>query len=222
MTSGYTSSDLEKLYRNRFEGKSTYRTRVWGALANFFGRWIAKDARVLDVGAGYCEAINAFHGSAKYAMDLNPETAERANPDVQVMQQNCCLPWSLNPGSLDVIFSSNFLEHLPDKAAVSALLNQAFRSLRPGGRIILLGPNIRFVQGEYWDFFDHHVALTDRSLKEALVSEGFTVEYCAPRFLPYTMSDGREYPLVFLRLYLRMPWAWRIFGKQFLVVASKP
>jgi hypothetical protein len=25
-----------------------------------------------------------------------------------------------------------------------------------------------------------------------------------------------------VRLYLRLPWAWRFFGKQFLVIARKP
>jgi hypothetical protein len=34
------------------------------------------------------------------------------------------------------------------------------------------------------------------------------------------MSGGPRYPLAFLCAYLKLPLAWRIFGKQFLVVAS--
>jgi hypothetical protein len=56
---------------------------------------------------------------------------------------------------------------------------------------------------------------------EALVGCGFHIDVCHARFLPYTMSAGREYPIWILRAYLSFPIAWRIFGKQFLIVASK-
>jgi hypothetical protein len=36
------------------------------------------------------------------------------------------------------------------------------------------------------------------------------------------MSAGREYPVFAVRAYLSMPFVWRFFGKQFLVVAQKP
>jgi hypothetical protein len=35
------------------------------------------------------------------------------------------------------------------------------------------------------------------------------------------MVNRRHPPLFLVGLYLRMPWAWRFFGKQFLVIASK-
>ena len=85
-----------------------------------------------------------------------------------------------------------------------------------------MGPNIKYVPGEYWDFFDHYVELTELSLAEALLHCGFEIEKCVGRFLPYTMSRGREYPAWALRLYLAMPAVWPVFGKQFLVIAQKP
>src|SRR6202030_4716595 len=100
------------------------------------------------------------------------------------------------------------LEHLPDKAAVSAVLSHAHRCLKPGGRFIAMGPNIKYVPGAYWDFFDHYVALTELSLSEALSTSQFEIEKCVARFLPYTMSDGRQYPMSVLRLYLAMPFVW--------------
>jgi hypothetical protein len=36
------------------------------------------------------------------------------------------------------------------------------------------------------------------------------------------MSQGPHYPLVLLRLYLRLRIAWRILGRQFLLIARKP
>ncbi len=47
--------------------------------------------------------------------------------------------------------------------------------LRPGGRLLVLQPNIRFVGGAYWDFVDHHLPLTDRTLVEACESLGFEI-----------------------------------------------
>jgi len=151
-------------------------------------------------------------------MDLNPAGRERVGPDVRFLEQDCSEPWPLKEAALDVVFTSNFLEHLPDKAAVARTLAEARRCLRPGGRLICLGPNVRFVPGAYWDFWDHNVPLTDQSLGEAMRLAGFEIERSLDRFLPYTMSQGRHPPVAMLRLYLRLPWAWRWFGKQFLVV----
>jgi hypothetical protein len=91
-----------------------------------------------------------------------------------------------------------------------------------GGKLIALGPNIRYLAQHYWDFFDHHLALSDRSLVEVLEKTGFNVLENIPRFLPYTMVNSREYPLLFLRLYVRIPLAWTLLGKQFLIIVNKP
>ena len=85
-----------------------------------------------------------------------------------------------------------------------------------------MGPNIKYTQGSYWDFFDHYVELTELSLSEVLSNCGFEIEEQVGRFLPYTMSQGREYAPWTLRLYLKMPATWALFGKQFLVIARKP
>jgi hypothetical protein len=120
-----------------------------------------------------------------------------------------------------VVFTSNFFEHLPDKAALSRTLLQAFRTLRPGGRLIAMGPNIKYLPGTYWDFFDHHTALTELSLGEGMEIAGFRVEKSVPRFLPYTLVNAPEYPLFVLRVYLALPLLWWIKGRQFLVIGRK-
>jgi SAM-dependent methyltransferase len=214
--------ELQRIYSTRFAGKTDYRTQVWKVLAPYFGQWFPSTGTVLDLGAGYCEFINNATARVKYAMDLNPGIRDQAAPDVAVLQQDCSIPWPLPAGELDAVFTSNFLEHLPDKAAVSAVLSHAYRCLKPGGRFIAMGPNIKYVPGAYWDFFDHYVELTDLSLAEGLSNCRFEVEKRVARFLPYTMSDGRQYPIWTLRMYLAMPAVWPVFGKQFLVVGRKP
>jgi SAM-dependent methyltransferase len=119
------------------------------------------------------------------------------------------------------VFTSNFFEHLPNKQALSRTLAEAKRCLKPGGRLIALGPNIKYLPGVYWDFLDHHVPLTEHSLSEALIHEGLSIETCIDKFLPFTMVNGPEYPVFFIAIYLRLPLAWRILGKQFLVIGRK-
>jgi SAM-dependent methyltransferase len=213
---------LKEIYSARFAGKTSYRTRVWQVLAPYFAQWFPSNGTILDLGAGYCEFINNASARVKYAMDLNPDTTERASEGVQVFLRDCSDPWPLSDGELDAVFTSNFLEHLPDKAAVRTVLMNAHRCLKSGGRFIALGPNIKYVPGEHWDFFDHYVPLTELSLAEALTNCGYEIERAIGRFLPYTMSRGREYPDWVLRTYLAMPAVWPIFGKQFLVIGRKP
>ena len=85
-----------------------------------------------------------------------------------------------------------------------------------------MGPNIRYLPGIYWDFYDHHIILTEASLGEALEMTGFELEYVKARFLPYTIVNVRPYPLWMVRLYLALPLLWRIKGRQFLIVGQKP
>jgi SAM-dependent methyltransferase len=215
------SDDLQRAYRRRFEGRTEYRTQVWTVLTSYFSQWVPAEGQVLDLGAGYCEFINLIQAGTKYAMDLNPDVRSRARTGVQILEQDCSQPWPLKAQTLDTVFTSNFLEHLPDKNAVAKTLAEAYRCLRPGGRFIAMGPNIKYVPGAYWDFFDHYVALTEMSLAEGLGNSGFAIERQIPRFLPYTMSTGRSYPIWMLKAYLAMPIAWPLFGKQFLVMGRK-
>ncbi len=217
----HSGADLDAIYKARFKDQEIYRQRVWAVLAKYFGRWIPSDGVVLDLGCGYCEFINHAQCAARLAMDLNPEARKRASAQVEVLEQDCSLPWSIPDGSLTTVFTSNFLEHLPTKAHVEKTLLHAHSALRVGGRLIAMGPNIKCLPGAYWDFFDHYVALTELSMNEILTKCGFEVELCREKFLPYSMSQGRTYPIWMLRSYLALPVMWPAFGKQFLVVARK-
>jgi SAM-dependent methyltransferase len=221
MVLAHSPSDLEQIYQRRFAGQSEYRLQVWRVLVDYFARWIPSDATVLDLGCGYCEFINQVEAARKYAMDLNPEVANRAAPAIEILEQDCSEIWAVPDNTLDTVFTSNFFEHLPTKAHLERTLAEAYRCLKNGGRLIAMGPNIKYAPGEYWDFFDHYLPLTELSMTEVLEKCGFQVEAGISRFLPYTMSQGRKYPLWCLRTYLALPWTWRFFGKQFLVVARK-
>src|SRR5438270_10503919 len=91
----HSPADLDDIYRNRFAGKHLYRQRVWSVLVAFFGRWIPPDGAVLDLGSGYCEFINNVSAGRKFAIDLNPETVNRAADGVTVFEQDCSEEWPL-------------------------------------------------------------------------------------------------------------------------------
>jgi SAM-dependent methyltransferase len=215
--------ELSRLYSARFDKTAAYRNRVWQILTtHFFARWIPASGTVLDLGCGYGEFINNVTAAGKFAMDLNPDSRSHLNPEIAFLHQDCSATWEVAADSLDVVFTSNFFEHLPDKDCLKKTLAEALRCLKPGGQLIAMGPNIKYLPGLYWDFFDHHTILTEASLAEALSLTGFDLEKVVPRFLPYTLINAPQPPLLVLRLYLRLPRLWWIKGRQFLVVARKP
>jgi SAM-dependent methyltransferase len=217
-----TTQDLEKQYQRRFAALDSYRDSVWQVLVrDFFQQYVDPGATVLDLGSGWGEFIRHVHADRRIAMDLNPDMPSHVGPDAETILQDCSQRWQISDSSLDVVFASNFFEHLPDKEALRRTLYEALRCLKNGGRIICLGPNIRFLHGAYWDFWDHFLPLTDRSMIEVLTLTGFTMERIEPRFLPYSMSQRFTPPIVFVSLYIRLPFLWRILGKQFLLVARK-
>jgi ubiquinone/menaquinone biosynthesis C-methylase UbiE len=100
-------------------------------------------------------------------------------------------------------------------------LSEAHRILKRGGRVLILQPNIRYAYKEYWDFFDHHIPLSDKSLIEVLILAGFKVEQVLPRFLPYTTKSKLPKNSFFIRTYLNLPFLWKLFGKQLFIAAGK-
>jgi len=85
----------------------------------------------------------------------------------------------------------------------------------------VLQPNIRLVGGRYWDFIDHTVDLTERSLAEAAELAGLTVDRTIVRFLPYTTKSRLPQSRRLVRAYLACRPAWALLGKQTLFIAKR-
>jgi SAM-dependent methyltransferase len=211
---------VQQQYRQRFAQASDYRNALWNVLCkDFFQRYVDRAATLLDLGCGWGEFSNNIVAGKKYAMDMNPDAAAHLRDDVELILQDCSQPWALPDNSLDLVFTSNFLEHLPEKSSIELTIASVKRCLKPGGVFIALGPNVRLLPGAYWDFWDHHVQISDRSLVELLRLNGFSISEQHAGFLPYTMSDGNHPNLLLVKLYLRFRLFWKLLGKQFLVVA---
>lgn len=188
-------------------------------MQDWFSRWIPAEATVVDFGCGHGEFINAVNARRRVGVDIREDVRERLGPGVEFqLARDAALP-QLADGSADVVFCSNLLEHLRDRETVTALLREFGRVLSPAGRLLVLGPNLRYTGPAYWDFFDHVLPFTHVTLVEALATADLEAETLIPRFLPYTTVGSRLTPLPLVRLYLRLPLAWRWMGAQFFAVA---
>jgi ubiquinone/menaquinone biosynthesis C-methylase UbiE len=214
---------LDKIYRSRFAPDTLVAKReLWNTLVEeFLQKYVPRDSAVADIGGGYCEFINAVECRKKYVVDLNPDVADFADEDVEILMSDASDISPLPDSSVDVVFASNFFEHMPTKDHFFEVLEEIHRILRPGGKLLVIQPNIKYAYREYWDFIDHHIALTEKSLAEALGLAGFAVAECIPRFLPYSVNSSPSQSSALLRLYLKMPLAWRVFGKQTFMVGVK-
>lgn len=218
------SDDLPELYRIRFAKEQLPRKNaIWKVISdNFLNRFVKSSDTVIDVACGYGEFINNICAGRKIAIDLNPDARTFLNPDIEFHQARASNLEAVVATRVDVLFTSNFLEHLPDKKALDEFLEQVKAVLKPGGKYIILGPNLRYLPGQYWDFYDHHLGLTHLSLCEALWLKGFAIELCIDRFLPFTTQGGLPTHPWLVWLYLKIPLIWKLLGKQFFIVARKP
>lgn len=180
-----------------FEGSVVGLRRRLGSWADVAG----KD--VVDLGSGtgeLCRLVKDAGARSVVGVNLSQEEIDfaRQQVDAQFVRQDIadyleqCLP-----ASIDRIFALNILEHL-DKNTLVRVLDGAYRSLRPGGRLVAMVPNATSPFGgmtRYWDI-THQNAFTPSSVRQVMRLVGFeSAEFreCGP--VPYGMVSGIRYGL---------------------------
>jgi len=120
-----TEKNLTQIYEKRFSGHENYRKRVWKILIyDFFSKWIKSTDHVLDLGCGYGEFINNITCEVRHAMDLNPKTKSLMDKEIIFHEQDCSKPWKIESNSRDVVFTSNFFEHLANKGSLDCTVGE--------------------------------------------------------------------------------------------------
>jgi len=214
--------NFDRIYEYRFRDIDTDKKKVtWEEIAGFIYKKLSGPQAILDPAAGKCELINAITSKEKWAVDLNDYFIKKyAGPEVRIVIGDI-FEVELPDDHFDGVFISNFLEHLNSQEEVATLLEKMYKCLKPGGKIAIMGPNFRYAYRSYFDFADHTVMLTELGLAEHLYGAGFAIENIYPRFLPLSFRGGLPVSRFLVRTYLSLPLAWRILGKQFLLIATK-
>jgi hypothetical protein len=194
------------------------RRRVWEAIAEYLQRYIPQEGSVLDLGSGYCDFINAIRARSRWAVDLYLDPARFVESGVVPLQRDVTDLAEIGDASLDAVFASNLLEHLPDDRLI-ATAQMVLQKLKVGGRLLLIQPNFAYCYRRYFDDYTHCRVFTDVSLADFLRSQGFSIERVAPRFLPFSMKSRAPKWKLLVRLYLRLPL--KPFAAQMLVIARK-
>ena len=197
------------------------RKNVWREVSRWLqSNLIPEDAKVMELGAGYCDFINDIKAKEKYAVDVFERLDEYANSDVHTRIQSCTDLSFVSDGHLDVIFASNLFEHLTHEELL-ATLEEIRRVLRPDGRLILLQPNFKYCYRTYFDDYTHLQIFTHMGMYDLLEMTGMEVEKIFAKFLPVNMKSTLRLRLPFLgllvRAYLHFPLKPR--AGQMLVVA---
>ena len=214
---------LKEVYEQRFSREDEVaKEAIWREVGRYLQRFVEPGARVVDIACDLGYFIRNVRAADRWATDIR-DVASSLPKDVHfVRASGLDLADVLPNDHFDLAFFSNYLEHLSSTEAVLQQLKVAFSILKPGGRVLILQPNIRLIGGSYWDFIDHQTALTEKSLAEAAAMAGFAHKKVITRFLPYTTkSRFPQHPLL-VRAYLAFPPAWLLLGKQTLYLGEKP
>jgi SAM-dependent methyltransferase len=213
--------NYQRLYEYRFQGiDQAGRQAVWGPIAQYPYEEMGRPQVVLDPAAGRCEFINAIPSPERWIVDEVNYAESFRQSDVKVIISDI-FKAELRPQYFDGIFASNFLEHLATQEQVALFLEKMYSHLKPEGRIAIMGPNFKYCASEYFDCADHTLALTHIAVAEHLYAAGFKIEKIVPRFLPFSFRGILPPSPLLTSLYLKLPVAWPILGKQFLLIASK-
>ena len=217
------SAPLESVYEHRFDDAAVTEKHVlWRAIAGYLQRYVGADATVLDLACDRGYFIENISAGKKWASDIR-DMSPYLSSDVEFVRgDGLTLAHILPRGTFDLVFTSNYLEHLASGDDVIAQLRAVCELLRPGGSAIVLQPNIRLLGGAYWDFIDHKVALTERSLVEAAELAGLQTTTVIKRFLPYTTKSRLPKAAWAVSAYLAFQPAWWLLGKQTLYIGRRP
>jgi 2-polyprenyl-3-methyl-5-hydroxy-6-metoxy-1,4-benzoquinol methylase len=213
---------LPELYQARFDEREvSAKDAVWREIVRYLQRYIDAEAPVLDLGCDRGHFIRWVRAGERWATDLR-DMRDALPADVRFVQSSGLdLAAAVPAAHFGTIFMSNYLEHLESSDAVIDQLRIAADLLRPGGRVMVLQPNIRLVGPRYWDFIDHRVALTERSLLEAAELAGLITVDLITRFLPYSTKGRLPRAPGLVRAYLAFRPAWWLMGKQTLFVGER-
>jgi len=186
-----TADPVERHFQHRGHGVEFEMEAAW------VRRLLPKDARrVLDVGCGNGALFETIGPRRVVGIDYCAEGLGRTRRQFRRTPLVCAdatnLP--LGDGSVDAVTSQHVIEHLPVYARACV---EWRRVLTPGGLLLVLTPNVEFVDPAVFED-DTHVHLFDKDdLAETVTGAGFEIVELCSLGLPW------------FRNYQSLPSGWR-------------
>jgi 2-polyprenyl-3-methyl-5-hydroxy-6-metoxy-1,4-benzoquinol methylase len=127
-----------------------------------------KQGRLLDVGCGNGQTLcsMAALGWQSEGIDTDPVAVQVANAKGLTVRQGTLQSLQFTTGSFDSVVMNHVIEHVHDPLS---LMKECHRILKPGGRLIVVTPNIRSwghrVYKQYWRGLEppRHLQIFSRS-----------------------------------------------------------
>lgn len=131
---------------------------------------------VAEVGPGRGEFARVCDARKLDYVGIEPsaELAEALRSEGFRIVEKPVPPLPLESESADLIHSNDFVEHLPDYREVMKFFAEAYRVLKPGGYLSVIGPNYETIPALYFKYeYQHSFIVTRHRLINMLKDSGF-------------------------------------------------
>lgn len=208
-------SDNNKNYHKTRFKFDPGRALVWRAITEYLQPYVGLDKAVLDLGSGYGDFINLIKAKKKFALDVSPAVKDYIGKEVTFINKPSTSLEEIPSSSIDVVFSSNLLEHL-DRVELVETMKGVKRCIKNGGVLILIGPNYHYAYKNYFDDYTHKSIFTHITLIDLMYEYGFKSVKSVPRFLPLSLKSRLPKSYLLTKLYINSPV--RPLAKQMLLI----
>ncbi len=189
---------------------------------------LKKNQKVLELGCGRGEFLNEFVECELdgYGVDIS-DYCKKFFPTLnfrKVDMANEKLPYEDN--YFDVIYSKSIIEHFyfPEK-----IFQEAYRVLKPGGIIITLTPEWKYIYKSFYDDYTHRVPFTKTSLRDIHEMQNFK-QIQVESFIQLPILFKKSYFSYFLKFLsfltriiipdnFRMRNKWIRFSKEIMLLS---
>ncbi len=144
--------------------------------ADLFLAQMTENQKIVDFNAGtqgIYSLQNGRHHPQYFALEPNTAIGQHLKE-----QHIPVIDWGLpdlplKNNSIDLFLSTPFIEHLPSYLDAMNLLIETHRTLKPGGRIILIVPNFMAIKEIFFEDYKHGWITTRKRMQDMLQECGF-------------------------------------------------